>query len=93
VINDEVESIVIGKACLWQGVAPRLSRSEETASWFEVNNLPKGCEAEAHLILRSAGQWVFLFHGKGVNYLSRVIYPSKEDALGGLKAWLRAHAA
>jgi hypothetical protein len=89
-VSEGEDAISIGPARLWRDLGPGIPRSDQTASWFRVLNMPEGLEAD---LFRVTGkEWAFLVRGKGTSYMSKGIYSTKEPALEGLKTWLREKA-
>ena len=84
---ESTNAIAIGQARLWRDLGPGIARSDQSASWFRVSNMPEGLEADLFWV--TGKQWAFIFRGRGTSYMSKGIYPSKECALDGLKKWLR----
>jgi hypothetical protein len=83
--------IAIGPARLWRDLGPGVPKSDQSASWFRVSNMPEGQEADLFWV--TGKEWAFLFRSNGTSYMSKGTYPSKEAALVGLKNWLRQDAA
>jgi hypothetical protein len=81
------DAIRIGQARLWRDLGPGITRSDQSASWFRVSNMPEGLEADLFWV--TGKQWAFIFRGRGTSYMSKGIYSSKECALEGLKKWLQ----
>jgi len=84
---ESTNAIAIGQARLWRDLGPGIARSDQSASWFRVSNMPEGLEADLFWV--TGKQWAFIFRGRGTSYMSKGIYPSKERALDGLKKWLQ----
>jgi hypothetical protein len=71
---------------LWRDLWPAIPKSDQTASWFGVLNMPAGLEA--NLLWATGKERAFVVGGKGNSYMSQGIYSSKEDALEGLEHYL-----
>ena len=86
-MSEREDAISIGHARLWRDLGPAIPKSDQTASWFGVLNMPEGLEADLFWV--TGKEWAFLIRGKGTSYMSQGIYSSKEAALEELKSWLR----